>query len=182
MSQEHAAFYLHEDDWSMVNMLPVENLTFLHEERERLDTFSAEHFDGVAWTDIYVRSEEPSSITIRAIPYSRLAELFGSILPAADRVETGYSSYREPCPGCFAFGKAYDLALYGSIKDGIVTALSLSMLAPSIDATLRQELVSALCMLGCEYRLVLVDWNRSLVLDLADQAGVERYLSDEEET
>jgi hypothetical protein len=181
MSQEHGVFYLHEDDWGMVNLLPSENLAFLHEERERLDNFSAAHFDGIAWTDIYVRSEEPSPITSRAIPYTRLAELFGRLLPAAERVETGYSTYREPCPGCFAFGKPYDFALYGSIKDGIVTELSLSIQAPSTDVALRQELVAALGMLGREYRLVLVDWQRSLIVDLADQAGVASYLSDEEE-
>jgi len=49
----------------MVNLVPHENLAFLQAERERLDVFSAEHFDGVAWTDIYVRSEEPSSIALR---------------------------------------------------------------------------------------------------------------------
>jgi hypothetical protein len=73
MSQEQRVFYLHEDDWGMVGLVPHENLAFLHEERERLDAFSAAHFDGVAWTDIYVRSEEPSPITLRAIPYSQSA-------------------------------------------------------------------------------------------------------------
>jgi hypothetical protein len=97
-------------------------------------------------------------------------------------VETGYSSHREPCPGCFAFGRSYDFALYGSVKDGIVTALSLCMHAPSFDAALRQKLVTALNMLGDEYRLVLADWQRSLLVDLADPAGVEHYLSDEEES
>jgi hypothetical protein len=182
MSQEGAVFYLHEDDWGMTELLPAENLAFLHEERERLDTFSTAHFDGTAWTDIYARSEEPTPITSRAIPSTRLAELFSRLLPAAERVETGYSSYREPCPGCFAFGEPYDFALYGRVKDGIVTALSLCMHAPSFDAALRQELAIALASLGREYRLVLVDWRRGLLVDLADQAGVERYLIDEDET
>ena len=181
MSQEQKVFYLHEDDWAMVSLLPYENLAFLHEEQDRIDTFSAEHFDGVAWTDIYVRSEEPSPLTIRQIPYARLTELFGSLLPAAASVETGYSSYREPCPGCFAFGKAYDFALYGSSKDGIVTELSLSMQLPPTDTALSQALVTALVALGTEYQLVLVDWARSQIVNLGDLTAVERYLSDDEE-
>jgi hypothetical protein len=36
-------------------------------------------------------------------------------------------------------------------------------------------------MLGGEYWLVLADWQRSRIVDLADQAGVAHYLSDEEE-
>ena len=60
MSEEHTVFYLHEDERGMVSMLPHENLAFLHEERERLDAFSDAHFDGSGWTDIYIRSEEPS--------------------------------------------------------------------------------------------------------------------------
>lgn len=158
----------------MVELLPSENLTFLHEERERLDAFSAAHFDGTAWTDIYIRSEEPTPITSRATPYARLAELFGSLLPAAERVETGYSSHREPCSSCFAFGTSYDFALYGASKDGIVTALSLSVGAPSFDRALRAKLLSALGRLGREYRLVLADWQRSRIVSLANQAEVER--------
>jgi hypothetical protein len=180
MSQDAAVFYLHEDDWGKAELLPSENLAFLHAERERLDTFSAAHFDGIGWTDVFVRSQEPTPIMSRVIPYSRLAELFGSLLPAAERVETGYSSYREPCAGCFAFGRSYDFALYGSANNGTVTALSLYMHAPSFAAVLRQRLVAAFRTLGGEYRLVLVDWQRSRIVDLADQAEVEHYLIDEE--
>jgi hypothetical protein len=32
-----------------------------------------------------------------------------------------------------------------------------------------------------EYRLVLADWQCSRMVDLAEQAGVAHYLSDEEE-
>jgi hypothetical protein len=180
MNHEHTVFYLHEDDWGMVDIVPIENLSFLHEERERMEAFAAEHFDGVGWTDIYVRSEEPFALSSRAMPYARLAELFGRLLPAAARVETGYSSYREPCASCFAFGKAYDFALYGDAKGDIVTALSLSMVAPSIDAARKQELVAALGMLGREFRLALVDWQRSQIVDLAQQAAIEQYLGDED--
>jgi hypothetical protein len=181
MSQEHAVFYLHEDDWGIVSLLPYENLAFLHEERQRPDAFSDAHFDGVAWTDIYIRSEEPHPLSIRAIPYVRLHELFGSLLPAALRVETGYSTYREPCPGCFAFGKPYSFALYGGVKDGTVTELSLSMQSPLTDTALRQALAAALCAFDSEYSLVLIDWHSSQIVNLADQAAVDRYLSDEEE-
>jgi hypothetical protein len=182
MSQEQTVFYLHEDDWGMVSLLPYENLAFLHAERDRIDAFSAAHFDGVAWTDIYIRSDEPSPISIRQMPYARLVDLFGGLLPAAASVETGYSSYREVCPGCFAFGRAYDLALYGSIKDGTVTELSLSMQLPPADTALSQALATALVALGTEYQLVLVDWARSQIVNLGDLVAVERYLRDEEET
>jgi hypothetical protein len=181
MSQADKVFYLHEDDWGMISLVPSENLAFLHEEQERLDQFSAAHFDGSGWTDIYVRSEEPTPVTVRAIPYTRLVEIFGRLLPVAERVETGYSSYREPCPGCFAFGKPYDFALYGSSKDGTVTELSLSMQTPSLDVAFRQKLATALGVLGREYRLVVVDWQRSQIVDLGDLVAVERYLSDDEE-
>jgi hypothetical protein len=115
------------------------------------------------------------------MPYAWLVDLFGGLLPAAS-VETGYSSYREACPGCFAFGRAYDLALYGSMKDGTVTELSLSMQLPPTDTVLSQALATALVALGSEYQLVLVDWARSQIVHLGDLAAVERYLRDEEET
>jgi hypothetical protein len=33
MSQEDKIFYLHEDEWGMVSLLPHENLAFLQAER-----------------------------------------------------------------------------------------------------------------------------------------------------
>jgi hypothetical protein len=181
MSQEHAIFYLHEDDWGMVSLLPDENLASLHEERDRIDAFSAAHFDGSGWTDIYVRPGESHSITIRQIPYARLVDLFGGCLPAAASVETGYGTYREPCPGCFAFGKTYDIALYGSVQNGTVMQLHLSVEDLPANTALTQALVDALSALGAEYQLVLVDWARSLIVSVANQAAVNQYLSGEPE-
>lgn len=178
---QQPSFYLHEDDWGMVSLLPQENLAFAREEQGRIDAFSAAHWDGSGWTDIYVQTGEPFPITIRQLPYTRLAELLGGLLTAAASVETGYSTHREPCPGCFAFGKAYDFALYGSLRDGIVTQLHLSGSHLPADVARRQALTAALSTLGAEYQLVLVDWFSSVIVPLAEQEALDRYLSDEGE-
>jgi hypothetical protein len=49
------------------------------------------------------------------------------------------------------------------------------------DAALTYALVDALSVLGAEHRLVLVDWARSLIVSVADQAAVIQYLSGEPE-
>jgi hypothetical protein len=181
MSQEQNVFYLHEDDWGMVSLLPRENLAFLHEEQERIDAFSAAHFDGSGWTDIYVRPGEPYPISIRQIPYARLVERFGGLLPAAASVATGYSTYHEPCPGCFAFGRTNDIALYGSLRHDVVTQLHLTVQDLSANPDLRQELAAALSTFGAEYQLVLIDWGRGQIVDVAEQPAIGQYLSDEPE-
>jgi hypothetical protein len=60
-----------------------------------------------------------------------------------------------------------------------VTELSLSMPSPVADTPLRQALAAALYVLGREYRLVLIDRYRSLIVNLTDQAAIDGYLSGE---
>lgn len=87
-----AKFYLHEDDWGMVNLMPRENLERAREVAQEAEEFGREHFDGVGWTDIYVVPEEKHPIEERRIPLDELRELVGDVLIEAEKVQSGYSS------------------------------------------------------------------------------------------
>jgi hypothetical protein len=62
-----------------------------------------------------------------------------------------------------------------------VTQLSLFMQIPPTDAALNQALAAALSALGAEYQLVLVDWAKSVIVSVAEQAAINLYLSGEPE-
>ncbi len=96
------SFYLHEDEWGMISIMPAENLSHSRATAAEAREFGEKHFDGSGWTDIYVLPEEPYPIYARRILLSELQEMFAGFLSPAGRVESGYSSHREAVTGAFA--------------------------------------------------------------------------------
>lgn len=50
-------FYLHEDEWAMINVMPAENLSRTKEITKDAQDFGEAHFDGRGWTEIYLIPE-----------------------------------------------------------------------------------------------------------------------------
>ena len=179
-------FYLHEDDWGMINLIPAENAAWAGEIREEAIRAAEENFAGhvqlgdaqiPTYHDIYVIPEEKHPISERAIPLQELRNLLSDKWPEAEKVVSGYGSYSEDIGGAFAFGEAEGAsgAFYGSYKEGVVAALHI--VRPDYEETQAvREFDAALLRLGEEYNLVLVDWWRDVVLNLRNAEGIRRYL------
>ena len=172
-----SVFYLHEDEWGMVTLLPTENRTWALDTAREAREFGEAHFVGVGWTDIYVIPTEVLPLSGRRMLFAKLQILLGNRLPLASKVQSGYSSYREDLPGCFAFGEAYSGtgAFYGSQDDGALTSLHL-ILPDRGNREITALFADCLFALGVEYDLILADWWSHQVLDLSDKAAVLRYL------
>jgi hypothetical protein len=170
-------FYLHEDEWGMVTLLPIENRAWALETAREAQEFGEAHFDGFGWTDIYVIPTEVHPLSERCLPFARLQTLLGDRLPLASKVQSGYSSHTEDLPGSFAFGEANlrTGAFYGSHDDGIVTTLHL-LLPDSGNSEMTIFFADCLSALGMEYDLMLADWWSHEVLDLSDKASLLRHL------
>jgi len=174
-----AVFYLHEDDWGMVNLMPVENIARAKEVAQEAEEFGREHFDGVGWTDMYVIPEEKHPIEERRIRLDELRELVGGHLAEAEKVQSGYSSYVEDLPDTFAFGEGYSGkgAFYGNSKEGLIVRLHLLLCDPE-DEDGVQFFARVLGALGERYGLILADWWRDVVIDLGDRERVLAYLKE----
>ena len=183
------AFYLHEDDWGMISLLPVENAAWVEEETRNAARAAEENFAGFTqvgeariptYKEVYVISEEKHPIAERAIRLDDLRALLAENWPEAERVESGYSSHVEGLPSAFAFGKAYDSsgAFYGSHKDEVVTRLHI-LRPDSEEAHAVGAFEDALARVGEEYKLVLADWWIKAVVDLFDPGEVSNYLRGE---
>jgi hypothetical protein len=171
-------FYLHEDEWGMVQILPSENFTRTVEIAQEANNFGQEHFDGFGWTDMYVIPEEKHPISIRKIPFVELSNLVGNVLSPADIVQSGYSSYRETLKNCFAFGESNSEAglFYGSQKDGIVVALNFFPCEPG-NSGMVAVLTDILVTLGEKYDLILADWWIDAVVRLQSREAVSSYFT-----
>jgi hypothetical protein len=164
----------------MVTILPAENRTRSEEVAKESVAFAREHFDGEGWTDVYVIPEEQYPLIERRIPLAEVHDLVAGRLAPADIVKTGYSSWEQALPDCFAFfsEEASWGAFYGEHVEGIIAYLHLVPCAPE-NAGAVQLFAEVLAGLGARYSLILGDWWRSVVVDLADRPSIRRYLEEE---
>ena len=168
-------FYLHEDEWGMIELLPREN----YAERQKMVDAAAAHAEahrapsGVGWTAIYVAPEAKTPISERGITLTALAEALGPGWRRSPRVTSGYSSYVEEVTSSYAFRPPERHhnwnVIYGKAQGELVTSLCVSHCEPPIMAELHR--------LGTTFKLMLCDLWKDVVIDLADPVALARYVS-----
>ena len=89
--------YFHEDFYCQVELLPMSALESSVGEMKEIGAFSEEHWDGTAWTALYVRADNSQHLKSLSIPIDSVAAKLDSILEPVDDIYTGYSTYRERC-------------------------------------------------------------------------------------
>jgi hypothetical protein len=177
MGSDNLYFYLHEDEWGMVELLPVENMAGREDAIEEGRQFGKDHSAGVGWTDVYLIPEAPHSIAERHIPLAELRSLVASWLPEADTVQSGYGTYVETLQLSFAFGNRAlrSGVFYGNYEGSTITDLNL--IPPDEEAEAKvTRFAEALRALAERYNLMLADWWSSRVVDLRDRDAVTDYL------
>jgi hypothetical protein len=165
-------FYLHEDDWGMLDIVPVENLFQSATVAKEADAHAEAHRapDGIGWTELYELPAPTMGIGERAIAVEALGQLLGPGWRRAARVESGYSSFREHRPSAFALTDGANW-FYGTVADGIVGSLHLR------DRSV--ETLDALVRLAQRHRLILNDWWQHVVVDLSNPDSARRWLTEQ---
>ncbi|HEY7833194.1 MAG TPA: hypothetical protein VIG30_06465 [Ktedonobacterales bacterium] len=173
---EPRVFWLHEDEWGMIDILPAENFASALQTAHEAEEFGKAHFDGFGWTDMFVIPEAKAQLAQRNMPLSEIRTLTRGYLPAADRVESGIRPGEINCDnGSFAFAEEDKGALYGEEREGVVQYLC--MLPPErVDEASMTFWTSALIMLGTTHHLMLADWWDKRLIDLSDRDAIVRYL------
>lgn len=170
-------FYLHEDEWGMTSLEPIENLANRQGVVSEAAAHSAAHRapDGIGWTAMYVAPDSPISIATRAITVDALAAALGPTYLRATQVVSGYSSFREIVDNGFALlwiDSRHENVFYGTESDGVITSLAISRPGAAIADTLYA--------LGTTYRLLLCDLWTDVTFALSDRAELDAFLADEE--
>jgi hypothetical protein len=166
-------FYLHEDEWGMIELVPREN----YAERQNVVATAAAHGeahrapDGVGWTALFIAPEANAGVAIRGITLAALTDALGPDWQRCSRVTTGYSSYREDCPNAFAFRppeRSRWNIVYGTVRAELVTSLCVTRCELPIMPVLHR--------LGTSFELILCDLWQDVVVDLADVVALARYM------
>ncbi len=167
--------YFHEDDYCQVEILPVANYEFCREQMGEIAEFSTKHDTGFGWTDMFVRSESPTSLKQIGLTRAALESELCLYLPKFDRVLTGYSTYREECRNAIAFGAGTNFVLFAGFDSEYVSHLWLTIYGLTLtDMKLAHRAFAYLS----RSHLLLADWFMLALIVLADTDAVARYLSE----
>ena len=167
--------YFHEDDYCQTELLPIANHKHCRDQLGEIQSFSAQHETEFGWTDMYVQTDALETLAATQIPTRELQMALGQFLPQFDRVTTGYSTYKEPCPNTIAFGAKTNLVLFAEHNAEHVTNLWLSMNGLSEHDT---ELAFRMFRSLSRWELILVDWSMSALVVLADTGALGQYLAE----
>ena len=175
-SENNSSLFFHEDDFCQIELIPIENYDDAKSQLEKSSDFSREHFDGVGYTDIYLRSENKFELERRKILVRDLHNLLINVgFTEVGKVTTGYGQdYRVVPENTVGFGHDYS-AIYYDYKSDFVTNIWLTQ-PFNIE---KKKLIHFLTEVGKRWYLLLVDWEASEVVHLSEEKAISKYLSSE---
>ncbi|MBI5954113.1 MAG: hypothetical protein HY865_20845 [Chloroflexi bacterium] len=168
--------YFHEDDYCQIEILPASNWDYCLSQLQKIGKFSAEHFDGLGWTDMQLRGESPQQMKSLNINAKDLTSSLSQILVPFDRVLTGYSSLREEAEDTMAFGSETSGIIFVEYdSNDIVEAIWLDFGIASRED--KQLALTVLQHLGRMSELILVDWHLGKIIKLSDHEELMSYFA-----
>ena len=169
---EYAAkgtIFYHEDDFCQIELVPKENLSYLLQQADNIEDFTAEN----GYAKIYVREENKVSLKSRKIDKLELEILLTELgTEKHTEVITGYGSdYRVKSENTIGFGKEYS-AIYFDFDNDKVNNIWIT----NLFGLNREKVVDVISRIGAKWNLVMMDWNRSELIDLSNKEMINNYL------
>ena len=166
-----SSIYFMEDDYCMIEILPLENLAFCLKQAEESRKFADAHRSGIGSTGVYVISDGPVGLREKRITASSLDKAMQEALPKFDEV---YYEAEHSSPQTFAYGYDSNVALFFEEKDEIVDTIWLTLVIKKeqdVDRALR--MLDALSGLGA---FLLADWGWCVIERLENRDSLKPYL------
>ncbi len=166
--------YFHEDFYCQVELLPVSAVQHCTEEMSESDAFSDAHWNGTAWTALYLRDDHSTYLRSLGIRIRDIAAKLDSMLEPVETIFTGYSTYREQCSNTRGWVfpcKSALLADYAA--DEVVQNLWMVNDHPYVRSLGKfKEVIGVLN----EYsQFVIADWNKSIMVPTEDDDILRQY-------
>ncbi|WP_440948165.1 hypothetical protein ACSAZL_08020 [Methanosarcina sp. T3] len=174
------SIYFHEDDYCQLEILPVQNYNYCKKEINNILNFSEEHKadNGIGWTDMYVRDENPTTLTELRISVSKLCSSLQNISCKFDIVYTGYGSHREVCQNTLAYGDSDDVVIFfdSDKEKSIIKNMWLTL--DVHDEHHKESAQKIFCTLSKFSDFILVDWSWGFISELSSTIRLENYLNE----
>ncbi|KSA11582.1 hypothetical protein [Maribacter dokdonensis] len=165
---EGTIFY-HEDDFCQIEIVPKENLSDLLKQADNINDFTAEN----GYSDIYVREENKVSLKTKQIDKSELENLLAKLgTEKHTEITTGYGSdYRVKSENTIGYGKDYS-AVYFDFDNELVNNIWIT----NLSGLNNENVIKVFSEIGEKWNLVMMDWNRSELINLSNKKMIEKYI------
>ena len=175
-SEQHELF-VHEDDWSQIELLPAAVAAWCTDEMRRIGVFAEQQrvSGGHGWSDIYVRADPPTTLAHMHLDFSGACTALHARLPRFSVVTSGTFSSPQPVPRVAAFGPARHAGIVLVPDNGgaLVAGATLILHGTAGD---NAAVLAAAATLPSEAALIVADWMRGRIVDASDRTAIERYL------
>ena len=170
--------YFHEDIYCQVEFVPRENWKCLESENRKIDVFSAEHFEGAGFTDIYERDEYDIKTIQRQIEIWKFEELLTDIgFTKVSNVHSGYGNFEEKCSDTFAF-TIDNATIFYDTQESLIENIWIDGFRFSGESNYVEHMIQGLSQIGKRWNLVLNDWDLCETVDLEREDAVKAYIRD----
>jgi methyltransferase-like protein len=162
--------FYHEDDFCQIEIVPKENVSDLLKQADNIADFKAEK----GYWDIYVREENKVSLKSRKIEKTELEKILTELgTKKHTEVITGYgSNYRVKSENTIGYGKKYSAVYFDFENDKVQNIWITNIFGINHD-----KVVDVLSNIGKKWNLVMMDWNRSELIDLTNKEMINKYLN-----
>ena len=167
---EKLTYFVHEDDWAMIEFLPIENKAQIEA------TMRTDHSQGNLHLD-----ERPvirCPIAMHGLSISTLEKHFAGYMTRTDDILTGTTTDMRDVPNGFAFYDELIGAVYGTQHDGMVCSLYFDNRVCDCDNDV-DLLIKGMHKLGKKFKLMLADWWLDSLVDLNEKGDVQHYIDEQ---
>src|ERR1700754_2384164 len=165
--QYHLKDILHlwEDDYLMLELLPVENLGFVKSETSRINDFAQEHYDGSGFTDITPIGDKPFTTIKKLIDITEVENLLTKVgLNKISQFHMQGVGLLEGDKAPLGFG-THKFAIMCDKQNNLLKNIWVTGHA----AEEKQKLVDTLLLFGQTFNFIAVNWYRGEYYNLVEK-------------
>jgi hypothetical protein len=166
-----------EDDYCQIEIVPVENKEFIKRQIGQIADLSARSRDGHGFTEIFMRGKLPTKTISKELRVDYLeATLLNFKFLKANYIRFDAREILNCEAGdTKAFGFS-NFTIFFDTEGEFVKNIWIQHFGLIVSAQQFDMIQAALCILGEECELILIDWNSSELFELADRVQVQKYL------
>jgi len=171
----------HEDDYKLIELIPNKNYFYSKKNIEDNKLINDEDNTEFGFSSINLIKEQPIKLFDEKVKYKQVNSILNKISSkSTSNISMGYSTSYNSIKNSKAWGLEY-CALLVEYSGRYIKNISLIEVGGDIiiKDDNPKKLLQALIELGNKYNLILIDWNKDLVVDISNKTKAENYLRDE---
>jgi hypothetical protein len=176
MKDSEKSIFYHEDDFCQIEFLPDENIEFVKQEIENVETFLNVYRipNELMWAKMNMRDSGKTMLELLGITITQLKSNLEENTEIVKKVITGYSTYREPCINTIAFKISENDVIFVKFNNDDVIIRMWAIWFVN-DESEKSQIIKILNNIPFKESLVITDWAWDVCIQLNDGKSINKY-------